>query len=428
MGIANHGVERARDGHAEIEGIDEEDEGILPYNRAFVLLRYTLIISTAYLLVVEGRFALPTPGVLLVLAGALASNLFISVRGQRLVGNPLFTAIVTVGDTIWITTCLALSRHFNAEFFYLYFFVILLAATGGSLKLVALGSVVVCAGYLSGLSATGGVWSLWASPSLIRLPFLFTVAAFSGYLVDRTRHEIQRSRELENENRTKSDFLAVVSHELRTPLTAIMGYTEMALDEELDAESRHEAVQGIERASRSLLHVVENTLALKRFQEGRDSVHLEQLSFAAIWEELRQTCSPLALSGKVALQWSSSVPDQKVLTDRGKLTTIVRNLVSNALKFTEKGSVAVSAECDEAGLRLRVADTGIGISEEDRSRIFEPFLQANSPQRSRGTGLGLYIVRHFAEQLGGSVTLDSEPGQGSIFTVTLPPIEAAAMA
>jgi len=410
------------------DDLDGEEEGVLPYNRAFVLLRYTLIISTAYLLLVEGRFAVPSSGILLVLAAALASNVFISVRGQRLVGNSLFTAIVTVADTIWITTCLVWSRHFNAEFFYLYFFVILLAATGGSLKLVALGAVVVCAGYLSGVSATGGVWSLWASPSLIRLPFLFTVAAFSGYLVDRTRHEIQRSRELENENRTKSDFLAVVSHELRTPLNAIMGYAEMALDEELDAPSRQEAVQGIDRASRSLLNVVENTLALKRFQEGRDNVHLEQLSFAAIWEELRLTCSPLALSGKVALQWSSSVPDQSVLTDRGKLTTIVRNLVSNALKFTEKGSVAVSADCDATGLRLRVADTGIGISEEDRNRIFEPFLQANSPQRSRGTGLGLYIVRHFTEQLGGRVTLDSEPGQGSVFTVTLPPIEAAAMA
>src|SRR6185369_15407453 len=107
--------------------------------RAFVLLRYTLIISTAYLLLVEGRFEVPSPGILLILAGALASNLFISMRGQRLIGNPLFTAIVTVTDTIWITACLAFSRHFNAEFFYLYFFVILLAATGGSLKLVVLG-------------------------------------------------------------------------------------------------------------------------------------------------------------------------------------------------------------------------------------------------------------------------------------------------
>ena len=318
-------------------------------------------------------------------------------------------------------SCLIWSGHFSTEFFYLYFFVLLLAAIGENLRLIAVGAVVVCGGYLYGLSATGGTWSMWSSPSLIRVPFLFTVAAFAGYLVDRTRHEIQRSREFEGLAKTKSEFLATVSHELRTPLSAIMGYTEMALDSDLDESLRTDALQSINRCSRALLHVVENTLALRRLEEGRDSVHLEKLSFAALWEELRQACSPLAFSNRVALRWQTDVEDLNLLTDKGKVSTIVRNLVSNALKFTEDGQVAVSADCDEEGLHLRVADTGIGIPQEDQERIFEMFRQADSKQRTRGTGLGLYIVRHFCEQLGGNVVLESNPGHGSVFIVTLPP-------
>jgi len=155
--------------------------------RAFLLLRYTLIAATAYLLMVEDQFALPPVGIVVVIALALASNVIIAQLPQRVTQHTSFGIALVLGDTIWITALLLESGRFNAEFFYLYFFVLLLAAIGENLRLIAIGAVAICGAYLYGLAATGGSWSLWKSPSLIRIPFLFTAAAFYGFLVERTR-------------------------------------------------------------------------------------------------------------------------------------------------------------------------------------------------------------------------------------------------
>src|SRR5207247_2407993 len=160
---------------------------LLQRNKAFLLLRYTLIAATAYLILVEGEFSTPPLGVVLAIAAALLSNVLASLVPARMASSSGFGLAVIVADTAWITAALVASGRFNAEFFYLYFFVLLLAAIGENLSLIAVGSVVVCCAYLYALSVTGSGWSLWRSPSVIRIPFLFTAAAFYGYLFARTR-------------------------------------------------------------------------------------------------------------------------------------------------------------------------------------------------------------------------------------------------
>src|SRR5438876_503463 len=162
---------------------------LLQRNKAFLLLRYTRIAATAYLILVEGEFSTPPLGVVLAITAALLSNVLATLVPSRVASSSGFGLAVIVADTAWITAALVASGRFNAEFFYLYFFVLLLAAIGENLSLIAVGSVVVCCAYLYALSVTGSGWSLWRSPSVIRIPFLFTAAAFYGYLVDRTRHE-----------------------------------------------------------------------------------------------------------------------------------------------------------------------------------------------------------------------------------------------
>src|SRR2546426_920442 len=160
----------------------------LQRNKAFLLLRYTLIAATAYLILVEGEFSAPPLGVVLAIAGALLSNVLATTfLSARMCSSRGFGLAVIVADTAWITAALVGTGRFNTEFFYLYFFVLLLAAIGESLALIAVGAVVVCCAYLYAMSVTGSGWSLWHSPSVIRIPFLFTAAAFYGYLVDRTR-------------------------------------------------------------------------------------------------------------------------------------------------------------------------------------------------------------------------------------------------
>src|SRR5437762_216520 len=150
---------------------------LLQRNKAFLLLRYTLIAATAYLILVEGEFSTPPLGVVLAITAALLSNVLASLVPARMASSSGFGLAVIVADTAWITAALVASGRFNAEFFYLYFFVLLLAAIGENLSLIAVGSVVVCCAYLYALSVTGSGWSLWRSPTVIRIPFLFTVEA-----------------------------------------------------------------------------------------------------------------------------------------------------------------------------------------------------------------------------------------------------------
>ena len=135
-------------------------------NRPFIMLRYTLILATAYLLLVERSFTLPNPVVLMLIAVALGSNVLIAQLPGEVTNQPRFSAALIIGDTLWITTALLTSHQFEADFFYLYFFVLLLAAIGQSLQVIALTAIVVCAAYLYVLTVNGTVLSLWHSPSL----------------------------------------------------------------------------------------------------------------------------------------------------------------------------------------------------------------------------------------------------------------------
>jgi signal transduction histidine kinase len=230
--------------------------------------------------------------------------------------------------------------------------------------------------------------------------------------------------ELQTASRIRSEFVSTISHELRTPLNVMLGYLEMVRDPDL---SREEKLQLLDRSQQNgfqLLALIESTLEIGRIDAGRDEVRWENVHFDVFWRELGRDCSHLRKPESVALEWESDSRDRDltIRTDPRKLTIIVRNLVGNALKFTEKGFVRVEASAERGALYIQVRDTGIGIKAEDQDAIFEKFRQADGSETRRfgGSGLGLYIVRRFAEQLGGTVVVSSKPGDGSTFTVRLP--------
>jgi signal transduction histidine kinase len=201
----------------------------------------------------------------------------------------------------------------------------------------------------------------------------------------------------------------------------MLGYTEMLRDE-TDELTRWTLLDRMEASGRDLLELIESTLDLGRIEAGRDAVHLETISLRTLLLAVGATCSRFPRPSGVTLRWPGDPPDCALMTDPRKLTVIVRNLVGNALKFTDHGFVELEVDVDGDAIVLRVRDTGIGIRPEDHERVFDMFRQADGSDSRRfgGTGLGLYIVRRFVAQLGGTVTLDSAPGQGSTFTVTLP--------
>ncbi|HEX6040494.1 ATP-binding protein [Longimicrobium sp.] len=225
-------------------------------------------------------------------------------------------------------------------------------------------------------------------------------------------------------NQAKSEFLAVMSHELRTPLNGILGYTElllMGIPHPLPDASCTQ-VRRIGSSARHLLQIIEQILAFSRLEAGREEVHPEDVELGELVRETAALVQPLAQQKGLRFALALPAGPVRMRTDAGKLRQILLNLLSNAIKFTESGEVALSAEADGARVRLSVRDTGIGLTPEQRARIFEPFWQADhsSTRQAGGTGLGLSVTWQLVELLGGEVSVESAPGAGTTFTVVLP--------
>lgn len=235
----------------------------------------------------------------------------------------------------------------------------------------------------------------------------------------------KQAAHLEKSNRVKSDFLSVMSHELRTPLNLIMGYAEM-MRERLLGEITEEQRQGLEKITRcsdELLAMIMSILEATRIEADDFDIELREVQPGDLLDQLRSAYQ-IPLQDGLTLAWDYP-PDLPVIrTDREKLKHILENLINNAIKFTAEGQVQISARYlpQEKRVKVTVADTGIGISHESLTAIFEKFCQVDSSETRiyGGVGLGLYIVKKYTDRLGGQVEVESQPGKGSIFTVTLP--------
>ena len=237
--------------------------------------------------------------------------------------------------------------------------------------------------------------------------------------------EIQdKSRQLEVASRHKSEFLANMSHELRTPLNAIIGFTRIVMrrSKELLEPQQYENLDKILTSGQHLLALINSILDLSKIEAGRVEVHPSQVGLAPLLEQCARTIEPLVRADAVSLvkDFNGSLPE--LFVDEEKLRQIVINLLSNAAKFTERGTIRLRAEAANGSVSIAVADTGIGIPADKLELIFEEFEQADasSTRAHGGTGLGLAIARRLARVLGGDVQARSAPGAGSTFTLTLP--------
>ncbi|MBM4381833.1 MAG: PAS domain-containing protein [Deltaproteobacteria bacterium] len=230
-------------------------------------------------------------------------------------------------------------------------------------------------------------------------------------------HDVSEIRRLESHRR---EFVANVSHELRTPLTAIQGYAETLAANDLEPERRKQYVETITRNAERLRALIEDLLELARVEGGKRTLAPEAIDASAFIAALLRELRPRLEARRLA---ASCVGAAQVLADRRALEQIVQNLLDNAVKYTEPGGrIEVRLSRDGARARIEVADTGIGIPERDRARVFERFYRVDKA-RSRdlgGTGLGLSIVKHLAQAMDGDIFVTSAEGQGSTFTVTLP--------
>ena len=231
-------------------------------------------------------------------------------------------------------------------------------------------------------------------------------------------------RQLEAASEHKSAFLASMSHELRTPLNAIIGYSEM-LHETAQDEGQEEFLPDLAKirdAGRHLLGLINDILDLSKIEAGKMDLYLEEVDLAGLVEEVRSIVEPLAAANANRLETVCPGTLSTLYTDRTKLKQSLLNLLSNAGKFTHEGRIKLEVSPAAGDISFIVSDTGIGMTEEQQSRLFQAFSQADASTTRQygGTGLGLAITKHFCEMLGGRIAVESTPEQGSTFTITLP--------
>jgi len=230
--------------------------------------------------------------------------------------------------------------------------------------------------------------------------------------------------EAQGANEAKSKFLATISHELRTPLTALTGYSELLADDILGPLSKpqHEVIERMRGVTAQLTTMIDEILTYASLDAGSERVRIGVVDPAAALDAVSAVIAPLA--HQKGLEFHAVTVDTlpPIHTDPEKLRQVLVNLAGNAVKFTDRGSVFVTAVPAGRELRFQVRDTGMGITQEDQVRLFHPFTQldAGLTRRYGGTGLGLYISRRLAELLGGRIELESVPGNGSTFTLVLP--------
>lgn len=237
----------------------------------------------------------------------------------------------------------------------------------------------------------------------------------------------EEKEKAENLAKLKSEFLNQVSHELRTPLAVIIGYIECITDGlygEIESK-HHEILQVVAKQSTHLKNMIDQILIYSRLEAGKQPIRIEDLQLTKVVNDLRDTFEFLCRQKGLELRWEMPKDPLLIRSDATRLKEVISNLLQNAVKYTDRGSIIVRTTKDSSAdvATVDVQDTGMGISEQHLANIFEPFMQVHktSTENSRGgIGLGLSIVKKHLEQIGGTITVESELGKGSTFRVVIP--------
>jgi signal transduction histidine kinase len=250
------------------------------------------------------------------------------------------------------------------------------------------------------------------------------IRAATRHLEEQNAQLLWQAHEVEKANRLKSEFLASMSHELRTPINAIVGYAALLLEGMFGqlSEQQREPLNRSRAAADHLRALIDDVLDLAKIEAGKMQFDYEELTLTDVIRDVSQQMEPMVRRKSLSYSTDVSPDTPTIVSDRTKLKQILLNLLSNALKFTNKGGVSVVVRPHAMGIRIDVNDTGIGISPPHLSVIWEDFRQVDQSRTREfgGTGLGLSITKKLVERLGGAISVESIVAVGSAFTVLLP--------
>jgi len=326
-------------------------------------------------------------------------------------------------DTLALTASLMLNGQTETNFFLAYFLIIIICCIFENPRMIAVISL------LAPIAYAGIYFDLpneQQPVSYLQLVFLFIVGLFFGHFSQLVRTQTMLKERAEHRSQGKAELLNILSHELKTPLTVIASYTQALKGGALGEINRaqDEALSKVLRQNENLVNIIDVILASASVETGAVALRREAFVLSEFLDEFKQSCDGIVLNSQVSLKWDYPAPLPTVNSDPGKLKIIVQNLINNALKFTDTGEVRVSVRHNPNYQRMvfTVSDTGIGIAPDQLPFVFDKFWQvdATRTRTQSGIGMGLYIVKAFTELLGGTVTVSSSPGRGTVFRVELP--------
>jgi len=385
-----------------------------------ILLRWVLIIATSYLVIFTHSVERSPTAVGLFVAAFFASNILLREFAPYIRSPLALGAGLVLFDSAMVVTGFLLSGAPSSEFFVMYFLVLFLTALTERLGLVVGAALLVSVAHLYSESLLVGVRSVLQPEYLLRVPFLFVVAMFFGYLVQDARQRERRVRAARARER-RMDVLSEISHDLKNPLGVIQSLASLLLDDEAGPLSppQRDLVRRIHASTQHVITLSLNVIDAARIEAGRLVLHRAYVGIRDLVEDVLLLAGSAAELKGVALR--CVIPDGLPLAevDAVQLQRVVANVVGNAVKFTPPGGrVDLTVGRSGSDINLTVEDTGPGIPSEELPRLFERY--RSRAGRVEGFGLGLFIARAIVEAHGGTLRIDSTLGRGTTVRITLP--------
>lgn len=396
--------------------------GALHQAHGILLLRWVLIVTTAYLVLFSRPLSEVTPGVALFVASYLGSNVLLTEWLPRLRSAAVLEWTVVAIDTVALTVALALTGGGSGDLFVLYFAVLFLSALSERVGLVVGAALLITVANLYTVVEYQGAAALLAQGYMLRVPFLFVVALFFGQLVHLARAR-ERDAETQQARELRLDLLSGVSHDLKNPLGVIESLADLLLDGSAGELNPQQAdlTRRIRASTRQVITLSQNLIDAERIDAGRLVVIPRHATLARVVDDALVVARCASAIKGVSLQAHVEPGLPTLLLDPVQMERVIANLLGNAIKFTPAGGgVRLDAHRQRDLVRVTVADDGPGIPPEELPRLSEPHFRGVRSRGIDGAGLGLFIVRAVVEAHGGTLRIRSAVGEGTAVTVELP--------
>jgi signal transduction histidine kinase len=388
-----------------------------------VAVQWMVAIATSYLVfaVRDGNLNDPLPA-LLILACLISAPLLQRIPHQRFSRRVIESGLLVL-DSILIVAAITLAQEIPWDLLILFFFCVFIAAIGENLLHIGLGCVLLSLAFLLFASPRAMDLAMLDANALFRVPFIFGISIFYGYMANQVRQEKRRIESLQETMRLKRQFVCALAHDIKTPLNVILGHAELlasSYDGSVDQNSRLSSLKSIRQNIKRIVELITDFLTFSKLESEQPSktepVQMNTLAANTVQQE-----AVLAREKKIDLILELDERVEPVRGDKNQLQRVLWNLIDNAIKFTPAGgTVRVASRMSGDNVCLTVTDTGIGIPSEELAIVFAEFRRLRGAANSEGTGLGLFIVKTIVEAHGGTVAVESKLGAGTAFTVVLP--------